>query len=89
MDATLEERLTDCIEQLRSCLLEDPAEAPDIDLTPIYAPASLPQPRTVARESAVIVESAVETAEANVAQSNHFTESGAVSGLGAWGDLGQ
>ncbi|AMO56361.1 hypothetical protein GZ77_06080 [Endozoicomonas montiporae] len=36
VDATLEERLTDCIEQLRTCLLEDPLEAPPVDISPVY-----------------------------------------------------
>ncbi|MET4694744.1 FliH/SctL family protein [Endozoicomonas lisbonensis] len=88
VDATLEERLTDCIEQLRTGLLEDPQEAPPIDISPVYdiakpvSVAAFPEPEL---PTARLTEVAAKPAD-NVKDS--FFESGS-SGLGAWGDLGQ
>ena len=90
VDATLEERLTDCIEQLRTCLLEDPQEAPPIDISAVYdvakpAVAAFPEPELpTARPAEATAEPA-----GSVTDSYFGLGSTGQSGLGAWGDLGQ
>ena len=95
VDATLEERLTDCIEQLRSSLLEDPEILPPIDLSPVKAQESVPSyrrppsvPASHAQQPATMP-SRTDYSEGKRSKSAPGLASQPVAGLGAWGDLGQ
>lgn len=88
VDASLEERLSDCIEQLRACLLEDPQEMPAIDLSPVYEQSQAAL--AVAARESLRPEPELKTLTPAVAPAVVTeSETAGMSGLGAWGDLGQ
>ena len=96
VDATLEERLTDCIEQLRTGLLEDPRAAPPIDVSPIYdsvqakpAVATVEKLRPEPELPAVGLLAKADKPAMSAGDSFFGSGSSGQSELGAWGDLGQ
>ena len=98
VDATVEERLTDCITQLRNCLLENPEEAGAIDLSPVYEPAvtqteseALVKPLAPAQPVSKIIQVPVKPVQPEPQPAVFNTEPATSdeAGLGAWGDLGQ